>query len=420
MDESLGPKLVANLLRIRKTRLAIAVLAFTLACHAVVFLLMRFQLHPARWSFTTEAEFFLLLSSVCSVVVFAVESPRSFRIAHYARFVILFVIFRILFGRRADIELFLLLPFLVETAIYEKTQYALVTSSVALFIVLAGDLINLRDTGMSSLTMHAALIALPSAATIGTFNRLTAYRERIVENEQLLESLNSAFDNLVDTNLGLQLYATHAESESANKERNRITRELHDSIGYALTNVTMMMSAGKMLLKTNPAKLEGMLNDTRALAERCLQETRQTLYRLRTISTPASRGSHAISQLVTAFKAATCITVDFQYGNTPWSFGETLDAVLYRLVQEGLTNSFRHGKATRIRIVCWSHEGELRITIWDNGTGSSSSDEGLGLRGMRERVEALGGSIDHHNTVDGYELSAVIPLGGEGAEEAHE
>jgi signal transduction histidine kinase len=112
--------------------------------------------------------------------------------------------------------------------------------------------------------------------------------------------------------------------------------------------------------------------------------------------------------------------VDFQYGNTPWSFGETLDAVLYRLVQEGLTNSFRHGKATKIRIVFWSHEGELRITIWDNGTGSYSSDEGLGLRGMRERVEALGGSIDHHNTVDGYELSAVIPLGGEGAEEAHE
>jgi len=420
MDESLGPKLVANLLRIRKTRLAIAVLAFSLACHAVVFLILHSQLHPAGWSFITEIKFFLLLSSVCSFLVFAVESPRSFRIAHYVHFVILFVVFRILFGQRADIELILFLPFLVETAIYEERQYALATSSVALVIVLVGDLINLRDAGTSSLTMHAALIALPSAATIATFDRLTAYRERIVENERLMKSLNSAFDNLVDTNLGLQLYATHAESESANRERNRITRELHDSVGYALTNVTMMMSAGKMLLKTDPGKLEGMLNDTRQLAERCLQETRQTLYRLRTINTPASRGIHAISQLVTAFKAATNIAVDFQHGNTPWSFGKTLDAVLYRLVQEGLTNAFRHGKATRIRIVCWRHEGELRITIWDNGMGSSSNYEGIGLQGMRERVEALGGSIDPHNTVDGYELSAVIPFKEEGAEEGHE
>ena len=171
-----------------------------------------------------------------------------------------------------------------------------------------------------------------------------------------------------------------------------------------------------MLLKTNPAKLEGMLNDTRQLAERCLQDTWQTLYKLRSINTPASRGFHSISQLVTAFKAATAITVDFQYGNTPWSFGETLDAVLYRLVQEGLANAFRHGKATSIRIVCWRHERELRITIWDNGMGSSSSYEGIGLRGIRERVGALGGSIDHHNTIDGYELNAVIPLSGEGAE----
>jgi len=415
MDESLGSKTLAKVLGIRKTRLAVSVLALSLACHAVVFLFMHSQLRPAGWSFITEMEFLLLVSSVCSVVSFAVESPRSFRIAHYIRFVILFILFRILFGQRADIELFLLLPFFVETAIYEKTQFALGASSMALVTVLAGDLVNLRDIGTSSLTVHAALIALPSAATIGTFIRLTAYREKIVENEKLLKSLNSAFENLVDTNLGLQLYATHAESDSANKERNRITRELHDSVGYALTNVAMMMSAGKMLLKTDLAKLEGMLNDTRQLAEQCLQETRQTLYRLRTINTPASRGIHAISQLVTAFKTATRITVDFQFGNTPWSFGETLDPVLYRFVQEGLTNAFRHGKATRIRIVLWIHGGELLITIWDNGTGSSSSYEGIGLRGMRERVGALGGSIDHHNTIDGYELNAVIPLGWEGA-----
>jgi signal transduction histidine kinase len=109
-------------------------------------------------------------------------------------------------------------------------------------------------------------------------------------------------------------------------------------------------------------------------------------------------------------------------GNLPWSYGRKLDGVLFRIVQEGLTNAFRHGKATRVRINLWQTEGEILLSILDNGRGivpGTDVTDGIGLAGMRERLSEYGGEIRLGPVEDGFELAATIPygMGGIGGED---
>jgi signal transduction histidine kinase len=83
--------------------------------------------------------------------------------------------------------------------------------------------------------------------------------------------------------------------------------------------------------------------------------------------------------------------------------------MIYRLIQQGLTNAFRHGKADSVRVNLWRADTEIRVTIADNGKGSEDVQEGIGLQGMRERLSTVGGRIETRSRPDGFELSAAIP-----------
>jgi two-component system sensor histidine kinase UhpB len=93
-------------------------------------------------------------------------------------------------------------------------------------------------------------------------------------------------------------------------------------------------------------------------------------------------------------------------------FGTEIDAAIYRLVQEGLTNAARHGAARQVWIAIASDAGAIRVTVEDDGTGisGSASQDGMGLRGMRERISALSGSLVlGARTGGGARLMADIP-----------
>ena len=397
-----------RILTFRRERLAVTTLALSILCHGMAYWLVERQLRPLGLEFVPELLVFLLLSQLISVAVFLVDDQRYFRALQGLGAAFVFVAVRIVATRSLAIELLLLAPLIAETGIYEPPRVAVPASGLLVAAVLAFDAAapgGITGDGPTRL----ALALLATIVLVSGVSLLTHYRERIVENAGTIGNLATAFDNLADANLGLQLYATHAGSESAGKERNRITRELHDSIGYAMTNVAMMMSAGKVLLRENPEGLPDLLDATRRLSEECLQETRKTLYRLRSLKNGHLQGIRALSHLVTAFRAATGIDVEFHHGNVPWSLGEEADAVLYRLVQEGLTNAFRHGKASQIRIALWMDQRATQVRIWDNGQGAASIHEGIGLSGMRERIRSIGGSVEPRNTLDGFELRAELP-----------
>jgi signal transduction histidine kinase len=139
---------------------------------------------------------------------------------------------------------------------------------------------------------------------------------------------------------------------------------------------------------------------------------------LRAVSARKIGNFEAIQRIAEAFQTATGVAVRIEYGNLPRFFGNGLDRFIYRFIQEGMTNAFRHGMATSIRVLFWVQDRTLSVTIHDNGRGANNLQEGIGLRGMRERVNEFSGTFKAANVADGFELIARIPIPQEQGEQS--
>ena len=236
-------------------------------------------------------------------------------------------------------------------------------------------------------------------------------RQNSLPVKELNRRLHEATFQLAETNIQLQDYAALAEQQSAISERKRLGREIHDSLGYTLTNLVMMLEAALDFSEENPEELPEHLERTRDQAKDGLAEVRRTLHQLRA-EQQQTKGLPAIHKLVNAFTKATHLEVELNMGDAPLYIGEEADWAAYRLVQEGITNAVRHGKATQIFISFFRKEDGVGILIKDNGAGTANIEEGYGLVGMRERIERLGGSLTVSSKPgEGFRLSAWIPLG---------
>lgn len=212
-------------------------------------------------------------------------------------------------------------------------------------------------------------------------------------------------------NLQLQQYAQMVDVESEVRERNRISRELHDISGYMFTNLVALMDAAISLGGRDPARQSELLLSARKQAQEGLHETRMALRRQRAIQPSPHHGLRMIHKIVSIFREVTGTAVELHLGNLPASFDTELNLCLYRVVQESITNAIRHGKATAVRIQLWIHEESLVANIHDNGVGAAEIVKGIGLAGMEERVRALQGSFSAGNAPDGgFELEIRIPL----------
>jgi signal transduction histidine kinase len=399
-------------------RLSLVVLAASFLCHGMAILLI-----GPIGEIPGPGLDFLIITCLCAglaAVGFGVTTISAFRAAHMIRFLLLLVALRLGVWTNLLVPVFLTGPFLLETVLAEGDTGALVFNG----IFLAGFLVDLlfRPTpyrGMPTVVALAAFVlaAVPAAALASL---LLVYRDRLVKYTAQLARSRGTVRNLFQANASLQRYAHHIESETMEKERNRITRDLHDSVGYALTNVIVMMNAGRLLLKENPAALDELLEKVGNQAEQALATTRQILHKLRDIESVERVGLQAIAHLVKNFEGATEIHVALSLGNLRMSYGRSLDSLLFRLVQEGLTNSFRHGRATSVSIIMRQTNEEIVLRIHDNGLGLPAGEElveGIGFAGMRERLAEYGGSLHIDGVADGFALSAVIPYRTSGLEQ---
>lgn len=228
------------------------------------------------------------------------------------------------------------------------------------------------------------------------------------------QSVDDASRRLMQANLQLQEYAALSEEEATITERKRLARDLHDTLAYTLTSIIMMMEAGMDLAGSRNKRLVNHLNRARVQAQEGLLEVRKVIEALRPTQMNRVTGLRAIYQLVRTFEKATRIRISLHLRDSPWSFGEEEDIVVYRLVQEGITNALRHGNAKHISIF-FAREGTgVRVSIQDNGIGFAEVQEGYGIRGMRERIAKLGGDLELSSSPKtGTILSTWLPLSGQ-------
>jgi signal transduction histidine kinase len=210
----------------------------------------------------------------------------------------------------------------------------------------------------------------------------------------------------------LRQYALQIEDQSALQERNRIAREIHDSLGHTLTAQSIQLDSALLLLKTNSEKANDFLQASKQLCTQALQEVRQSVSALRSDLLQGKSLDAAIATLVQDFRTTSAISSNYAiYYTTP--IPKPIGAALYRILQEALTNITRHSGATQTMIRVFEKNQRVCLVIKDNGKGFNpdQNSTGFGLQSMRERTAALGGRFTLLSQPgEGCLISIQLPL----------
>jgi two-component system, NarL family, sensor histidine kinase DesK len=183
-------------------------------------------------------------------------------------------------------------------------------------------------------------------------------------------------------------------------ERERIARDLHDVLGHTLSVITLKSELAGKLMERDPQRAAKEIGEVEQISRQALSEVRDAIrgYRAQGL---ASELALAKSTLETAGVSVQCDAA------TTVKLPAMQESVLSLAVREAVTNVVRHAQARTCRLRVEQHNGSCRLEIHDDGCGSSNG-EGNGLRGMRERVEMLGGTLDR-STESGTTLTITLP-----------
>ncbi|MGF1516118.1 MAG: sensor histidine kinase [Elainellaceae cyanobacterium] len=211
----------------------------------------------------------------------------------------------------------------------------------------------------------------------------------------LVNALLSAHQNqqkLAQAHEALRQYAAKVEGQATLQERNRIAREIHDSLGHALTAQTILLENALLFLPVTANRAKGYVVEAKDSAYRALREVSRSVSALRTNPLQGKSLPDAIPKLAEGICGPSQIESQCLIrisGRLP----DELTIALLRIAQEALTNVVKHSKATRVKIKLASRRDRLYIQVRDNGRGfdPSKNTTGFGLRGIRERADDLGG-----------------------------
>ncbi len=204
-----------------------------------------------------------------------------------------------------------------------------------------------------------------------------------------------------------------AEATTALEERQRLARELHDSVSQALYGIALGAETAQNLLKRSPAKVAEPLDYVRKLAEAALAEMRALIFDLRPEALEKEGLVAALAKQGAAVEARHDIAVDKDLPDEPEAPLQLKEA-LFRIGQEALNNIAKHARATRVQLRLKSEDAALVLEIADDGVGFDTGQDfpgHLGLRSMRERALKLGGSLEVSATAGrGTRIRATLPV----------
>ncbi|MGN0372153.1 MAG: sensor histidine kinase [Enterocloster sp.] len=236
------------------------------------------------------------------------------------------------------------------------------------------------------------------------------YLTMLIQGEyQERERIQTLNDQLEEANRKLKEYAIEAERNAEMRERNRLAREIHDTLGHALTGIVAGIDACLMTIDISTDATKKQLERIGDVARQGITDVRRSVKKLRPDALEKKELEEAITGMLENMGAASGAKVMFENQVHPFKFHEDEDEVIYRVVQEATTNSVRHGHADRIWITITKENEWLTITVKDNGIGCGEVKEGFGLKHMEERLSLLNGTLEYHGE-EGFLLIARIPI----------
>jgi signal transduction histidine kinase len=240
--------------------------------------------------------------------------------------------------------------------------------------------------------------------------RTAALSQALSQLKQQVEIRERAEDQL--RHLTLRLMTTQDE------ERRRIARELHDSAGQTLAAIKMTMASFRFS-GAKSSDFPALLAELSTLVDEVLQEIRTASYLLHPPLLDEAGIACAARWYLEGFARRSGIQVNCNIPDEIARAARLSELVLFRVLQEGLTNVHRHSGATTVSVALSHDAGELTLQVEDNGHGipqerlsefnGNNGHEGVGIAGMRERVRELGGKFEIRSGAAGTTVSVVVP-----------
>jgi signal transduction histidine kinase len=240
-------------------------------------------------------------------------------------------------------------------------------------------------------------------AFAGALHRVDAARR---ESEVLLQELREAHQQL-------QEYALRVEDLTVVEERNRLAREMHDTIGHRLTVASVQLEGAQRLCSADPERAASMVGTVRGQVREALSELRSTVATLRTPVEADLQLRSSLIRLMTYFEQATGLTIHRVLPDQMPDLPDAHRLAIYRATQEALTNVQKHARAGQVWLVLAVHDNAVTLLVSDDGKGQSfeGNRSGFGLRGLQERAEHLGGELHlEPRRGGGTQLTFRLPL----------
>lgn len=227
----------------------------------------------------------------------------------------------------------------------------------------------------------------------------------VQENERMTQELIMVHQ----VNHELENYAAVSEKIAEDKERKRLAREIHDTLGHALTGIAAGVDACIAMIDINPEATKKQLMVISKVVRQGIVDVRNSLNKLRPGALEQHGFKGAIENMIEEFTSVSDLTISLDYCLDKVDFENTKEDILFRVIQESVTNAVRHGDATHIDISLYIEDNSLYLKIQDNGQGCEEIHYGFGLKQMKERLGMINGKVayDGHH---GFLTIVTIPL----------
>ena len=230
----------------------------------------------------------------------------------------------------------------------------------------------------------------------------------ITERHRIEEELRMAFQ----ANRELNSYLALSEKIAEDRERKRIAREIHDTLGHALTGISAGIDAVKVLVDIDTNRAKEQLNNVSVVVRDGIRDVRGSLNKMRPGALENNTLKEALIKIIREYEAISNLEIHLRYEWDNIDLDIAKEDIVFRVIQESITNSVRHGHAKTIWIELLEEEEAYVMTIQDDGVGFDELHYGYGLKQMQERLMIIGGSVRFENR-DGFYTHIEIPkIGG--------
>ena len=220
---------------------------------------------------------------------------------------------------------------------------------------------------------------------------------------------------LDERNRKLAEYATAAEQLAITQERNRLARELHDTLAHSLSAVAVQIEAAQALSEIDAVAGHKMMGQALHTTREGLTEARRSLHALRASPLEDLGLALAVRSLAESVASRAGLHLALHIGSHLENLRPEVEQCLYRVAQEALANVARHANATSVQVALSRDDGHVRLSVSDNGRGfdpAAAGETRYGLRGLRERTDTIGGTLLVESEIDkGSTVALELTIG---------